>query len=133
MFRGMSRPIPSASALSLFCILALQLQLWSSLTMSCAHQGSTAAAGDAYACPLHSTESSIAGSEGGSQKAEKKAPIVLDCQKCVLALALGACLQADVPLPLVTRTRPVATGIAEKHFYAFVPDALDRPPIRRQT
>ena len=107
--------------LILVCLLIMQAQVWASATLGCRHQAGSAAPSVA-ACPFHAPS---------SHKPDQGHPArPLDCQKCVLHLAVGVpALAAGVPAlpPLLGHSAPPVR--AERHFYRFTPDSIHRPPI----
>lgn len=103
------------------CLLVMQAQLWASVTLGCRHEAVVGLAASA-ACPFHSA---------GAQQGDQAHPVsLLDCQKCVLHVAVGVpALAASPPalaLPAVSSESAVPV---EPHFYRFAPDAIHRPPI----
>jgi hypothetical protein len=103
------------------CLLIMQAQLWASVTLGCRHEVGSADSSQA-ACPFH-TQSISKPSQGHPAR-------LLDCQKCVLHLAVGApALAAGAPAlpPLLGRSAPPV--LAERHFYRFTPESIHRPPI----
>jgi len=110
-----------SKTLIFMCLLIMQTQVWASATLGCRHQaGSTDHS--AAACPLH-TPSTHKANQGHPAR-------LLDCQKCVLHLAVGVpALAAGAPAlpPLLGQSAPPVR--AERHFYRFTPDSIHRPPI----
>lgn len=114
----------SARSLVLLCLFALQLQLFASSAIACKHAGA-ADEGIAQACAMHPGSSAPPGADDTD--------VMLDCQKCVLALVFGACYQitsaSQVGLSIIPS---IDVGNDLGHFYDFVLDAPDRPPISLQ-
>jgi hypothetical protein len=107
--------------LLVLCLLVMQAQLWAAGALGCRHEAGAKSVATA-ACPVH---------DHSSPSPDPTHPArVLDCQKCVLHLAVGApALGGSAPtLPaLLGGALPSAFG--ERHFYHFTPDSRHRPPI----
>jgi hypothetical protein len=103
------------------CLLVMQAQLWASVTLGCRHEAAIGLA-DSAACPFHS-----AGDQQGDQDRPAR---LIDCQKCVLHLAVGVPALAASPPALAHPAVSSASAVpVEPHFYRFAPDAIHRPPI----
>ena len=115
----------SARSLVLLCFFALQLQLFASSAIACKHAGAVDG-GIAEACAMHPGGSAPSGVDDTD--------VMLDCQKCVLALVFGACYQmtsaSQVGLSIIPS---IDVGNDLGHFYHFVLDTPSRPPISLQS
>ena len=105
----------------LMCLLVMQAQLWASVTLGCRHEagiGLTASA----PCPFHSA---------GAQQGDQAHPVrLLDCQKCVLHLAVGVpALAASPPALALPAVSSVSAVPVNPHVDRCAPDAIHRPPI----
>jgi hypothetical protein len=105
----------------LLCLLVMQSQLWASVTLGCRHEATVGLTASAP-CPFHSA---------GAQQGDQAHPAgLLDCQKCVLHLAVGVpALAASPPALALPAVSCPSTVPVEPHFYRFAPDAIHRPPI----
>lgn len=73
-------------------------------------------------CPYHPVESATQDVDGSAD--------MVDCQKCLLAVLFGAYHCATPAFALtVFSASPVEAVTNLTHFYHFVPDRLQRPPI----
>jgi hypothetical protein len=111
--------------LVLLCALTLQLQLFASSAMTCKYAG-TLDDGTAISCPFHWVAPASQGIDNAGS--------MLDCQKCVLGFFLSGCHPiGSTYFSSFFRIPHIDVGGDLKHFYDFVPDWPDRPPISLQS
>jgi len=104
----------------LFLILCLQFQAAAAIVMPCAHQDGTPAAEAMVGC--HQAETDAGPLDGRSH---------FSCIKCALGCIsgsfqvpmLGSSLNGAVPYQTVNQ------ALTPQHYYRFVPDHPQRPPI----
>lgn len=110
-----------SKTLIFLCLLIMQAQLWASVTLGCRHEAGSADSSEA-ACPFH-MQSTPKPNQGHPAR-------LLDCQKCVLHLAVGVpALAAGAPALPPLLGHPASPVQADHHFYRFTPDSIHRPPI----
>lgn len=110
-----------AKSIVFFCLCALQLQVWASVSLPCLHASSDPGVG-VTVCPMHGAGESIAAIESPSS--------LYDCQRCVIALCLGVLHDARLSSVLsVFPGRVPPEAVPPDHFYSFIPENLFRPPI----
>lgn len=104
--------------LLILLLLCFQTQTLAALALPCAHGGGADTAADACHQP------SAAG------KSDAPDSPCFDCHKCQLGCAFGVAAlpfgRSVVPVP---ESGPVTGTVFFRHFYRFVPDPLQRPPI----
>jgi hypothetical protein len=111
----------TASLAVVLCLLLMQAQLFAASTLGCRHliEGAPVTA----ACAYHSGKTQAPG--------EAAEATVLDCQKCALHCAIGACAKPSAAaVAEVRRSQPDPEPHPGRHFYRYAPEAAFRPPIR---
>lgn len=107
-------------ALVLFIILCLQFQTAAALLMPCAHQFAPAHGALPVGCH-----------QAATQEAPSQGKVETACVKCALACLIGGFQVPDAPRA-TTSIAPAASMVQPfqaKHFYHFVPNEPQRPPI----
>ena len=109
--------------LLIFLLLCFQAQTLAAVVLSCAHGGAGA---DVVADACHQPAAAAAAK---SDSDTPEAPC-FDCHKCQLGCAFGiAALSFGRSVAVAPESRPVTSRNSVRHFYRFVPDPLQRPPI----
>jgi len=110
-----------ANGVLLVALLVMQAQVWASATLGCRHERGIGRV-VAVACPFH---------HPSDQRADPGHPVrLLDCQKCVLHLAIGVpALGAGASALLLPLGHSASSPRPDPHFYRFTPDSIHRPPI----
>jgi hypothetical protein len=112
--------VSTHKALVLFIVLCLQLQTAAAFLMPCAHQSAPVHGALPMSC--HQMKTPEAPSQGKDETA---------CVKCALACLNGG-FQGPATPRATTSIAPAASVVQPfqaKHFYHFVPNEPQRPPI----
>ena len=109
--------------LLIFLLLCFQTQTLAAVVLSCAHGG---VAADVTVDACHQPAAAAAQE---SDSDTPKAPC-FDCYKCQLGCAFGvATLPFGRSAVTASDSRPVTGWNSIRHFYCFVPEPSQRPPI----
>ena len=116
--------IPIRKLLLMFLVVCLQTQAVATVALSCAHSKPEAGAMSAEGCHQRS------GSLTSMNDTDWSERIRLDCESCQLGCVCSG-LAFFVPNALGIGAAPNSnpTSMSRKHFYSFVPESPQRPPI----